>query len=70
MVVFPLSRGDEEEAMGDQETIGRNGWQVICPEENAQIGDTFSSSDQAFQVSKAHNSDTGHNSNVVPCTNC
>ncbi|HEV2381686.1 MAG TPA: hypothetical protein VG206_18075 [Terriglobia bacterium] len=56
--------------MGDQEVIGRNGWQVMCPEENAQIGPTFYSSDQAFQVSSGHNSATGHNSTVVPCTNC
>ena len=56
--------------MGDSEVLGRNGFQVICPEENAQIGDTFFSSDQAFKVSGAHNTDTGHNSSVVPCTNC
>ncbi len=56
--------------MVDQEVIGRNGWQVICPEENAQIGPTFYSSDQAFQASSAHNSAMGHNSTVVPCTNC
>jgi hypothetical protein len=56
--------------MGDQEGIGRNGFQVMCPEENAQIGPTFFSSDEAFKVSSAHNSDTGHNSTVVPCTNC
>ena len=55
--------------MGEQEVIGRNGWQVICPEENAQLGDTFFSSDEAFKVSAAHNADTGHNSTVVPCTN-
>jgi hypothetical protein len=56
--------------MGDQETIGRNGWQVICPEENAQLGNTFYSSDEAFKASATHNADTGHNSTVVPCTNC
>jgi len=56
--------------MGDQETIGRNGWQVICPEENTQLGDTFYSSDDAFKASAAHNADTGHNSTVVPCANC
>lgn len=51
--------------MVNQEVIGRNGW-----EENAQIGPTFYSSDQAFQASSAHNSAMGHNSTVVPCTNC
>ena len=56
-------------AVGEQE-LAANGWQVMCPEENAQIGPTFYSSDQAFQVSSAHNSATGHNSTVVPCTNC
>ena len=67
--------GDQESTVdqnaGDGGVIGRNGWQVICPEEgNVQIGPTFYSSDRAFQVSSAHNSDTGHNSTVVPCTNC
>jgi hypothetical protein len=55
--------------MGDSEA-GSNGWQVICPDKNAQISNTFYSSDQAFQVSNAHNSATGHNSSVVPCANC
>jgi hypothetical protein len=57
--------------MGDQEQLGSSGWQIICPEENnAQLGDTFRSSDEAFNVSNAHNSETGHHSTVVPCTNC
>jgi hypothetical protein len=54
----------------DGEVIGRSGWQIICPEENAQLGDTFRSSDEAFRLSAMHNSETGHNSRVVPCTNC
>lgn len=56
--------------MGEQESAGRNGWQVMCPEENAQIGPTFYSSDEAFRISNEHNSQTGHHSTVVPCTNC
>jgi hypothetical protein len=56
------------DAVGDQEM--NVGWQVWCPEENAQIGPTYYSSDQAFQTSSAHNSAFGHNSTVVPCTNC
>jgi hypothetical protein len=56
--------------MGDQESIGKNGWQIMCPEENAQIGPTFYSSDDAFRISNEHNSETGHHSTVVPCTNC
>ena len=58
--------------MGDAEEtgIGQSGWQVICPEEDAQIGDTFRSSEEAFKVSKVHNQNTGHNSSIVPCTNC
>jgi hypothetical protein len=57
--------------MGDQEQLGSSGWQIICPEENnAQLGNTFRSSDEAFNVSNAHNSETGHHSTVVPCTNC
>jgi hypothetical protein len=56
--------------MGDDEVTGRSGWQIICPEENAQLGDTFFSSDEAFKASEAHNANTGHNSKVVPCTNC
>lgn len=55
--------------MGDSE-ISSSGWQIICPEENAQLGDTFRSSDEAFKLSVAHNQSTGHNSSVVPCTNC
>lgn len=56
--------------MGDQEVIDRDSCQVMCPEENAQIGPTYYSDDQAFQVSSIHNSATDHNSRVVPCTNC
>jgi hypothetical protein len=56
--------------MGDSETLGSSGFQIICPEENAQLGDTFRSSDEAFKASAAHNNATGHNSSVVPCTNC
>lgn len=56
--------------MGESEIVTTNGFQVICPEENAQIGDTFFSSDEAFKVCNFHNSNTGHNATVVPCTNC
>jgi hypothetical protein len=56
--------------MGDQEQLGTSGWQIFCPEENAQLGDTFRSSEEAFKASKAHNADTGHTSSIVPCTNC
>jgi hypothetical protein len=58
----------DDQEMGQEMSF--SGWQVWCPEENAQIGPTFYSSDQAFQVSSAHNSAFGHNSTVVPCTNC
>jgi len=56
-------------AMGEQE-MANSGWQVWCREENAQIGPTYYSSDQAFKAYSAHNSATGHNSYMVPCTNC
>jgi len=56
--------------MGDSESVATSGFQVICPEENAQLGSTFFSSDEAFKASSFHNSTTGHNSTVVPCTNC
>ena len=48
--------------MGDSEAVGRNDFQAICHEGNAQIGGTFLSSEQAFKVSAAH--DTGHNFSV------
>ena len=36
--------------MGDPEAVGRNDFQVICHEGNAQIDGTFLSSEQAFKV--------------------
>jgi len=48
--------------MGKSEAVGRNDFQVICHEGNAQIGGTFLSSEQAFKVSAAH--DTGHDLSV------
>ena len=49
--------------------LGRNGWVIICPEENSQLGDVFFSSDQAFKACSAHNASTGHNATVQPVTN-
>jgi hypothetical protein len=54
----------------EQEQQANNGWQIFCPEENTLLGNTFYSSEEAFNLSKAHNAQTGHNSSIVPCTNC
>jgi hypothetical protein len=56
--------------MGDSENVTINGLEIICLEENARMGDTFFSSNDAFKASNFHNSQTGHNAKVVPCTNC
>jgi hypothetical protein len=48
--------------MGDSEAGGRNDFQLIYHEGNAQISGTFLSSEQAFKVSAAH--DTGPNFSV------
>lgn len=44
-------------------------WIVYCPEESIQIGDTFFSSEQAFEAATHHNQQTGHNANIAPFFN-
>lgn len=56
--------------MCDSENVTINGFEIICLEENAQIVDTFFSSNDAFKACNFYNSQTGHNAKVVPCTNC
>jgi hypothetical protein len=66
----PMSDTPDSTAAGTGDpSVSRSGWIILCPEENAQLGDTFFSSDEAFKVCNLHNQQTGHNAAVQPITN-
>jgi hypothetical protein len=46
--------------------FAQQGWIIFCPEENAQLGDVFYDSEQAFRLSRGHNESTGHHSSIQP----